>query len=242
MELTLNPLLIDKPKGITSFGVVNEFKKLLPRGAKIGHAGTLDPVATGLLLVLIGREQTRDQDKFMNLTKEYEAEIKFGVRTNTYDLDTNAVLEYTKNEKELADLDIEKVINEVNKNFLGEIKQQVPAYSAVKVKGKKLYEQARKGVEIGKPTKQVVIDKFEIINFKNPFKIGEIGKLDEMPELNGVLTVSKGTYIRSIANDLGQNLGVFGVLSNLRRIRIGNYMVNDALTIDEAKALILNSF
>lgn len=241
MEILSNPLLLIKPKGITSFSAINELKKILPKKTKIGHAGTLDPMATGLLIVLIGREQTKLQSDFLTLDKKYIAEITFGVSSNTYDIDSNSVLSYSTNFKDLRNLKLEDITKMLEENFKGEINQTVPAYSAVKVRGNKMYQYARKGESVSLPVKKVSIYNFKIISFENNYN-KQIDDLSLLPKLTIEFVVSKGTYIRSIANDLGGLLGVGGVLSGLERAAIGKYNVHSAINIEKAKELLVTKF
>ncbi|MDA1338139.1 MAG: tRNA pseudouridine(55) synthase TruB [bacterium] len=241
MEILSNPLLLIKPKGITSFSAINELKKILPKKTKIGHAGTLDPMATGLLIVLIGREQTKLQSDFLTLDKKYIAEITFGVSSNTYDIDSNSVLSYSTNFKDLRNLKLEDITKVLEDNFKGEINQIVPAYSAVKVRGNKMYQYARKGESVSLPVKKVNIYNFKIISFENNYS-QQTDDLSLLPKLTIEFVVSKGTYIRSIANDLGGLLGVGGVLSGLERTAIGKYNVKDAINIEKAKELLVTKF
>jgi len=241
MEILSNPLLLIKPKGITSFMAINELKKILPKKTKIGHAGTLDPMATGLLIVLIGREQTKLQSDFLTLDKKYIAEITFGVSSNTYDIDSNSVLSYSTNSKDLRNLKLEDITKMLEENFKGEINQTVPAYSAVKVRGNKMYQYARKGESVSLPVKKVNIYNFKIISFENNYN-KQTDDLSLLPKLTIQFVVSKGTYIRSIANDLGGLLGVGGVLSSLERTAIGKYNVKDAINIKKAKKLLVTKF
>jgi tRNA pseudouridine55 synthase len=241
MEILSNPLLLIKPKGITSFSAINELKKILPKKTKIGHAGTLDPMATGLLIVLIGREQTKLQSDFLTLDKKYIAEITFGVSSNTYDIDSNSVLSYSTNFKDLRNLKLEDITKMLEENFKGEINQIVPAYSAVKVRGNKMYQYARKGESVSLPVKKVNIYNFKIISFENNYS-QQTDDLSLLPKLTIEFVVSKGTYIRSIANDLGGLLGVGGVLSGLERTAIGKYNVKDAINIEKAKELLVTKF
>ncbi|WP_397547689.1 tRNA pseudouridine(55) synthase TruB [Rhodothermus marinus] len=204
-------LLIDKPKGITSFDVIRRLRKLL-RVRKIGHAGTLDPMATGLLICLVGRA-TRWMTHFMAQEKEYEGVMRLGEITPSYDAETEVV--ERRPWEHLTDEDLERV----RRQFTGEIVQQVPAYSAVKVKGKRLYEQARAGKEVERPSRRVQIYAFELL--------GRDG-----PDVAFRVRCSKGTYIRSLVHDFGQALGCGAHLVELRRTRSGPYRVEQAWTLE----------
>lgn len=201
-------LLIDKPSGMTSHDVVNQVRKKT-KVKRVGHAGTLDPLATGLLIVLVGREFTKRQAEFMKLDKEYICEAQLGVETDTYDVDGKVVKK--ANWEEVKKI-TKKKLQQVLDSFRGEITQIVPAYSAVKIKGEKLYEKARRG-KINKkdlPSRQVEIKELELIEFNQDrgfFKIRVV--------------CSSGTYIRSLVHDIGLELGVGSTVNQLRRTKIG---------------------
>lgn len=205
-------LLVDKPKGITSFDVVKIARKKVGV-RKIGHAGNLDPHATGLLILGIGRA-TRFIPYIMDLDKEYIATIKLGILTDTLDV-TGEVID----EKPVHDFDEESLKN-VLRNFLGEIEQIPPSYSAIRVKGQRLYELAREGIYVTPKPKRVVIYNLEILGI-NEDKI----------ELRVVC--SKGTYIRALARDIGEKLGTYGMVEELRRTKIGPFSIQEALTPEE---------
>ena len=217
-------LLIDKPSGYTSFDVVAIVRKYIRqatsnRKIKVGHAGTLDPMATGLLIVLTGK-MTKQQDSFMKKDKTYEAEITLGAVSDTDDAEGNIVMSKvecrkakTKNKKTLM-------------SFVGESEQMPPQYSAIKVAGKKAYEVARKG-----GTTELKARKVRIYSIENVKINGN--------KLSFTTKVSSGTYIRSIARDLGQKLGCGGYLSKLRRIKIDEFDVNKAYPISEINLTLL---
>ncbi|MBT3249168.1 MAG: tRNA pseudouridine(55) synthase TruB [Candidatus Pacebacteria bacterium] len=212
-------LLIDKPTGITSHDVVYKVRK--KTGVKrVGHAGTLDPLATGLLIVLVGREFTKRQSEFLKQDKEYLCEVQLGIETDTYDVDGQIIKEADwENLVRISKEDVEKVLDQ----FRGQISQTVPAFSAVKVKGRKLYEKARKG-EIDKkdlPSREVHIKELEPIDLKK----------DEVAQemfFNIRVACSSGTYIRSLAHDIGQELGVGATVKELRRTKIGELKLEDS--------------
>jgi len=211
-DKTAGIYLIDKPKGINSFKVVAIFRKVLNM-KRVGFSGTLDPLASGLFIVATG-QATKLLDWFHDLPKVYQANILFGHQSNTYDLEG----EVKVNSKTIAfnKLELEKVL----KKFLGKQKQTVPIYSAKKVAGKKLYDLARAGKKVKAPSKDV-----EIYNLKiNKFKY---------PNLDLTVTVSAGTYIRSLAHDLGQATGTGALLSDLRRVAIGDYSIKKSLALDK---------
>lgn len=205
-------ILIDKESGWTSFDVVAKIRNLL-NIKKIGHAGTLDPLATGLLILCLGKA-TKTIEQFQNLKKEYIAEVKFGATTRTDDAEAPE-----ENPRDTSFLN-ENLIVEKSQLFIGEILQVPPMFSAKKVQGKKLYELARKNKSIDIPPSKVEIYSIEILNFSNPFV-----KLK--------VSCSKGTYIRSLARDLGREIGCGAFLSSLRRTKIGDFDVEQALKISD---------
>ncbi len=214
--------LIDKPLNWTSFDVVaklrNAYSKQLGRKCKVGHAGTLDPKATGLLLIAVGKK-TKDIASLEVLEKEYTGEIKLGATTKSGDTETQ--------EENLCDVShlSETVIRQTAASFLGKQMQVPPMYSATWHKGKRLYELARDGTEVERTPKPIEIFDFELTQIRLPIVAFRI-------------VVSKGTYIRSIAQDFGAKLGVGGYLYALRRTRIGSYKVEDALSVEACVELI----
>jgi len=205
-------ILIDKEKGKSSFNAVHRIRKIV-KVKKVGHAGTLDPAATGLLIICVGKK-TKEIYKYQDLGKTYSGIIELGKRTSSMDAETEVI-----EEKSYTDIS-EEMIEEVRKNFMGEIQQVPPMYSALKHKGKALYKLARKGLEVKREPRTVTIYEFEIL------------KID-LPEIEFRIRCSKGTYIRVIADDFGKKLGCGGYLKALRRDAIGDYKVEDALTVDE---------
>ncbi len=208
--------LIDKPEGITSFGIVRRIKKLVGI-KKVGHAGTLDPFATGLLVVCAGRPATKMIPLLMDGDKEYLATLRLGIRTTTMDPEGEIIEEKAVGHISAAD------IAECLTGFVGEILQRPPAYSALKHKGKPLYYYARKGIEIEKEPRKVMIHSLE--------RLGDPGDLDDVsPELSLRIVCSKGTYIRSLADDIGVRLGCGASLTDLRRTRSGVFHVDQAIS------------
>lgn len=201
-------LLLDKPAGITSFKAVNKIKKVL-NAKKTGHCGTLDPCATGLLLVLIGKA-TKSQNEFMKKDKVYTSSFVLGIVTDTGDLTGSVVCR-----KDIYDINIDK-IREAAKCFVGEVSQIPPMYSALKYKGRKLYEFARCGIEIERKPRYITINKFDIISYSGGV-------------VNVSVSCSSGTYIRSLAQDLGNALGCGAAVKTLRREQIDKFYVKDAL-------------
>ena len=204
-------LLMDKPVGMSSFGVIRRLRRFLGV-KKIGHAGTLDPAATGLLICLVGRPATKLQAHFMGLRKTYTGTIRLGQVTESYDAETEIVEE--NDPSGVTDADLE----EARQGFLGEIEQRPPMYSAVKMGGERLYKKARRGETVERPQRPVAIYRFDVE------RRGD--------EVDFVVECSKGTYIRTIAHDLGQALGVGAHLAALRRTAIGPYRVEDAWTLE----------
>jgi tRNA pseudouridine55 synthase len=211
-------LLVDKPKDWTSFDVVAKIRGVASKGKKkrikVGHAGTLDPFATGLLIILLG-EATRNQAKFMKLDKEYEATLKLGYCSTTGD--PEGIIEKSTDDelKTIDKLQISKVLGK----FIGEIIQIPPKYSAIKIDGQRAYKLARQGKDFEIKPRKVNIYNIEIQSFN-------------YPELVLKVSCSSGTYIRTLAEDIGKALGTGAYLTALRRTVIGEYNVSDAKTID----------
>jgi len=219
--------VINKPRGKTSYQVVEEYKKLYP-GEKVGHAGTLDPLAEGVLIILIGKA-TKRQNEFMGLEKEYLVEAIFGITTPTWDLEGELALYPAKDlSEELLNLTKEKVEQELRK-FSGQIEQVVPAFSAVKVDGKRLYRLARQGkIEINDlPKKKVDIYQIELVDFQpaqfSRKKLTAELVLQSGPRAKIKMVVGKGTYVRSIVYQLGENLGIGATTTRLIRTRVGAF-------------------
>jgi len=220
-EIEPGIFLVHKPAGISSFGVVNRFKGLFP-GQKVGHAGTLDPLAEGLLIVLVGKA-TKKQSSFLGLDKEYLAEIAFGATSRTYDLESELILAKKSTVlKRLLSLKKSDIVKATGK-FLPGYRQRVPGFSAVKKNGVPLYRLARKNdLPIELPIKEVAFYEAEILSFRPGSSTSPAG-LDSLPLVRMRLKVSKGFYVRSFAADLGEKLGVGGVLTKLTRTAIGKY-------------------
>lgn len=215
-------LLVDKPSGLTSHDVVDRLRRKL-KMKRIGHAGTLDPNATGLLIMLIGRA-TKVSQYLMSLDKAYEGTLKLGEETNTYDSDG----EVTESKPLPEGLDTAR-INEVLQTFVGDQYQMPPMFSAKKVNGVPLYKLARKGQEIEREPRFIRISEIELLNYEAPY--AEIG-----------MACSKGTYVRSLVHDVGEKLGCGAHLSDLRRIAVGHFHVEDAATLDEIEEMQLSAF
>ena len=208
-------LLVDKPKGWTSFDVVNRIRHLF-RVKKVGHAGTLDPMATGLLVVCTGKK-TKDISAFVGMEKEYEAEMTLGGRTASFDAET-PVLE-TRSTAGITD----ERVREVLAHFTGRQLQVAPMWSAVKVGGTRLYKLARKGEEVERTPREIEVKSMR------PTAI-------EMPRVRFTVVCSKGTYIRGLASDMGEALGCGAYLTALVRTRIGEFLLADAVTVDDLAA------
>ncbi len=203
-----------KPKGMTSFEVVRKVRTEL-KIKKVGHAGTLDPLAEGLLIVFTNTK-TKLMDSFLKLDKEYFATFKLGVTSKSNDLETEVV-------ERMVDVNFsEEQIVEILKKFTGEIEQVPPDYSAAWVDGKRAYHLARSGVKFELKPKIVTINEMRIESLLPPF-------------LKLIITCSSGTYVRSLARDIGEELGCGAILTGLVRTRIGSYKVEDAIKLDELK-------
>lgn len=210
-------LLFDKPLDWTSFQLVNKVRWLIRKNFKIkkikvGHAGTLDPLASGLLIICTGKA-TKTIDLIQGQEKEYTGSITLGATTPSYDLETEVDATYP------IDHLSEEKIREATNAFLGEIQQYPPVFSALKKDGKRLYEYARSGEDVKISARNVQISEFEITGI-------------EMPKVHFRVVCSKGTYIRSLAHDFGKELGTGGHLSALRRTRIGEHSVKEAHDLD----------
>ncbi len=210
-------LLIDKPLHWTSFDVVRKIRGAI-RIKKVGHAGTLDPLATGLLIVCTGKF-TKKINEYMAQVKEYTGSFTLGAVTPTYDLESHP--EQFKDISEVT----EKNILETTKKFTGEINQVPPIYSAIKKKGTPLYELARRGEEVELQPRKINIYSFEITSIK-------------LPLVEFKIVCSTGTYIRSVAHDFGAALGCGAYLSSLRRTAIGDFTVENAETVDSFLKLL----
>lgn len=202
-------LLINKPYRWTSFDIVGKLRNAFkPMKLKVGHAGTLDPLATGLLIVCTGK-MTKQIDTFQAEEKEYTGTITLGATTPSYDLETE--VDQTFDLSQITEEDIRNA----TKHFMGDIQQYPPAHSAVKVDGERLYEKARRGEEVELRIRNVTITEFDITRI-------------ELPEVDFRVVCSKGTYIRSLANDFGKALNNGAYLSRLRRTRSGGFHVENA--------------
>ena len=211
-------LLIDKPLEWTSFQAVNKIrwhikKKFGLKKIKVGHAGTLDPLATGLLIICTGKE-TKNIATYQGLKKEYTGTFTLGSTTPSYDLET--AIEKTYPTEHIT----EEMLTKATLNFIGEINQKPPLFSAIKKDGKRMYELARKGETVEIESRKISISEFKLTTIK-------------IPSIDFKVICSKGTYIRSLANDFGKVLNSGAHLSALRRTKIGEFSVEDALSISQ---------
>lgn len=210
-------LLLDKPLNWTSFQLVKKVRYLV-KVKKVGHAGTLDPLATGLLIICTGKF-TKIIQGIQDAEKEYTGTFTLGATRPSFDMETEIDQEF-----DISAL-TEEEIYDVAKKFTGEIEQTPPIYSAIKVNGKRAYTHARKGEDIKLKSRNVIIKEFEITNIA-------------LPDVSFRVRCSKGTYIRTLANDFGKALNNGAYLSSLRRTRIGEYLIQDSLQIDEFEELL----
>lgn len=216
-------LLFDKPLGWTSFQLVNKVRWLIRQSCnikkiKVGHAGTLDPLATGLLIICTGKF-TKRIEELQGQEKEYTGTFTLGGTTPSYDLETE--IDQTFDVDHISNENIQ----EITKEFIGEISQIPPVFSALKKDGKRLYEYARNGEEVEIPSRKVTVTAFEITNI-------------EMPKVEFRVACSKGTYIRSLAYDFGKSLNSGAHLSALRRSKIGTFNVKDSLDLESFEKLL----
>lgn len=208
-------LLIDKPQGITSFGVVARVRRML-NVKKVGHAGTLDPMATGLLLLGIG-EGTKKLAEYLKLPKTYEATIRLGVRTTTSDLEGEVLEEQAV--PPLSEAEARTAIE----GLIGTLTLPVSAYSAIKQGGVPLYKKARRGESVVLPMREMEVHSAEFLG---------ISCADGRCDIKARFDVGSGTYIRSLAEEIGKRLGVPATLASLRRTRVGDFRIKDARTLE----------
>ena len=218
-------ILLNKSKGISSFKAIDELKRKI-KAKKAGHAGTLDPMAEGLMVVMIN-DATKFSGDLMKKDKEYYVEMELGYKTDTYDSEGKVIEEY-KSEIELSDSQIIRTIH----SFKGRIKQVPPMYSAIKVEGQKLYDLARKGIEIERMPRDV-----EIMNIYK-IKIHRPKENSSRIKISFYAHVSSGTYIRSLVHDIGEKLKVFATMTNLVRTKIGRLCIVDEVSLEEVQSEI----
>lgn len=212
-------LLLDKPRGITSNYALTKVKKIIGKNQKIGHAGTLDPLAEGVLPIALG-EATKTTSYLMNAEKEYIFDITWGEERSTYDLEG----EVTKKGGEIPD---SSLLEKVLKSFIGEILQVPPAYSAIKIKGKPAYKLAREGKDIEFVARKILIKELELISH-------------DINNMNSRLRVrcGKGTYVRSLAVDIARKAGGLGFVSYLKRTKVGNFLIENAKVLDNYDEIV----
>ena len=212
-------IVVNKPKGITSFDVIRKLKKIL-KTKKIGHTGTLDPLATGVMLMCVGKATKLAADLEAK-DKVYIADFDIGYATDTYDIEGKKIAE---NIIEISKENLEQSI----KKFIGNIKQVPPMYSAIKIDGNKLYHLARKGIEVERPERDVTIEYINLFDFKdNKAKIET--------------KVSKGCYIRSLIYDIGQDLGTYATMTALQRKQVGDYFLENSYSLEQIEEMTLNN-
>jgi tRNA pseudouridine55 synthase len=214
----LNGLInVDKPKGYTSFDVIRRLKKILNM-KKIGHTGTLDPLATGVLVICLGRA-TKLANVIEAKEKTYIADFVLGSKTDTYDTEGEVI---DRSDVRVTFEDVKNILSK----FRGEIKQVPPMYSALKVDGKRLYELARQGIVIERKSRDVTISKLELLEFDENTQTGKL-----------YCDVSKGTYIRSLIFDMGEELKTYAHMNGLRRTQVGEYLVEDGFTMEQMQEM-----
>ena len=205
-------IVVNKPNGITSHDVVSEVRRKL-HIRRVGHAGTLDPLATGVLIILVG-QSTKLFQKFVEFDKAYRATLILGTSTNSADIQGKIIQQLPYQHIELSQ------IEDTFKKFKGEIQQIPPMVSAVKIKGTKLYHLARKGIEIKRNSRTVKIHCLKLINI-------------QLPEVEFYLECSRGMYVRQLAEDIGKELGCGACISKIERIKVGQFHINDAIKIED---------
>lgn len=205
-------LIVDKPSGMTSHDVVQKVRRRFQM-RRVGHAGTLDPLATGVLVLLLGKA-TKLSDKFVGSDKTYRATMRLGTITDTADIE-GKVLD-TRPYHAVTEVELKKVLS----SFEGEQKQLPPMFSAVKVKGQKLYQLARRGVEVERVPRSIVIKKLTLESFRTP-------------EVEFYVECSKGTYVRQLASDIGERLGCGACITQIRRVKSGPFAIQEASSLSD---------
>ena len=205
-------LIINKPAGITSHDVVSRVRRRFNM-RRVGHAGTLDPLATGVLILLLGKA-TKLSDRFVSFDKAYRATLQLGLKTTSAD-----IMGQTIAEKSAEGID-EKKVGEAFKQFVGDIQQMPPMVSAVKHKGERLYKIARKGISVERKARNVRIEELRVLNFK-------------FPHVEFFMSCSKGTYVRQLAEDVGDVLGCGACISQIERTRVGNFDIKDSVKLED---------
>ncbi|MFH1360081.1 MAG: tRNA pseudouridine(55) synthase TruB [Candidatus Omnitrophota bacterium] len=205
-------LIIDKPSGITSHDVVNFMRRKF-RMRRIGHAGTLDPLATGVLVILLGKA-TKLFNEFSAFDKAYEATLRLGLKTTTADINGQTI-----KESDCTQI-IQEEVQKAFERLTGTIQQIPPMVSAVKFKGKRLYQLARSGIEIAREPRTVTIKELRLVDFN-------------LPDVRLFVRCSKGTYIRTIAEDVGEALGCGGCISQIKRTQVGSFLIDEAVSLED---------
>lgn len=208
-------IVINKEKGCTSHDIVYKIRKMF--NTKVGHTGTLDPNATGVLPILLGKG-TKISKYLIEHDKEYEVVLQLGVKTTTADEEGEIIEEKEVLKESLEQLEIERIL----KSFIGKIKQMPPKYSAIKVNGKKLYEYARKGQEVEIKPREVEIYNIEITNIQK-----------EKKQIEFKVSCSKGTYIRTLCEDIAEKMRTVGYMKELKRTKVGNFNIKQAITLEQ---------
>ncbi len=214
-------LVVDKPIRLTSHDVVDRVRRKF-KMRRVGHAGTLDPLATGILIVLVG-QSTKLFGRFVNMDKAYEAVLRLGMTTDSADI--NGKVTRTASYAHVGREQIEKIF----KDMTGEIEQVPPMYSAVKIQGQRLYKLARKGIEVKRAPRRVRIHSLRVLDFVPP-------------DVRFILECSKGTYVRKIAEDAGEMCGCGGCIVQIKRTRVGPYTLKDAVSLDNVNESHLRQF
>ncbi len=204
-------IIVDKPTGMTSHDVVSFIRRRFNM-RRVGHAGTLDPLATGVLILLLGK-CTKLFDRFSSFDKAYEATLKLGMTTDTADIEG----------KVLSELSFDAVtsgeVERIFQDFLGDIEQLPPMVSAVKVGGKRLYKLARQGITVERKARKITISSLKVVHFA-------------LPDVKFYLECSKGTYVRKLAEDVGERLGCGGCISQIRRVKVGPFTIDQAVSLE----------
>ncbi len=205
-------VILDKPSGMTSHDVVARVRRIF-KMKRVGHSGTLDPLATGVLVILLGKS-TKLFEKFETFDKAYKATMIFGKKTSTADIQGKVI-------EELAFEHLTKTqIEDTLKKFVGQIEQIPPMVSAVKINGQRLYELARKGIEVVRQPRKITIDKLELLDFN-------------MPHVKFYLECSKGTYVRKLAEDIAESLGTVACISQIQRTKVGPFSIDQAVDLQD---------
>ncbi len=223
-------LLLDKPAGISSFDVVAAVRRATGV-KKVGHAGTLDPLATGLMLILVGKEETRQAESLLGLDKSYEVVVRIGEQRDTGDLEGKIVACDTA-----IDILTRETAEKTLKNMVGALKLPVPAYSAIKRGGQRLYAKARKGQKFDVPMRNMVVHSVEFKDIKERILWSEDGsECWRGYEVRCIFTVASGVYVRSLSEELGKRLGSVATTAELRRLTVGKCSVESAQNLEDVR-------